>query len=76
MPKKLLCVKCGKNARYEHDGRVFGLCASCAWISLQALLSGEIEQTDKCPRCNGRGYYTDGYDNDLKCPKCDGKGRF
>lgn len=40
---KPLCVKCGENERYERNGRVFKLCASCAWGNLQTLLYGDIE---------------------------------
>jgi hypothetical protein len=42
--KNELCVKCGKNERYERNGRVFELCASCAWENLQHLLFGEIKE--------------------------------
>ena len=42
--KNELCAKCGKNERYERDGHVFALCASCAWENLQKLLYGEIEE--------------------------------
>ena len=41
---KPLCVICGKNERYERNGRVFKLCASCSYKALQDLLFGENEE--------------------------------
>lgn len=37
----LLCLKCGKRKRYERNGRVFNLCAVCAWNDLQELFYTE-----------------------------------
>jgi Zn-finger protein len=33
-----VCTKCGKNKRYERDGKRYKLCASCAWASLLAFM--------------------------------------
>jgi hypothetical protein len=41
---KPLCAKCGENERYERNGCVFKLCASCSWENLQRLLNDEIEE--------------------------------
>jgi len=32
------CTKCGINEQYERNGRIFKLCASCAWENLEKLL--------------------------------------
>lgn len=46
----LLCLKCGKRKRYERNGRVFNLCAVCAWNDLQALFYTEGD-TMNCVIC-------------------------
>lgn len=77
----LLCVKCGKNKRYERDGRVFKLCASCGFENLLKLLNDPddeaVEHTlaaDVCPDCKGEGIVKDGFGQLFECARCNGSG--
>jgi len=45
-----------------------------AFAILKKYTAQPSVQADQCPRCNGRGWYTDGHDNTLKCPACNGTG--
>jgi DnaJ-class molecular chaperone len=39
-------------------------------------LRAPVQPEQKCPSCDGRGYWTDGYNNALKCGACNGTGHF
>ena len=77
----MLCVKCGKNERYERDGRVFRLCAFCALDALQTFLNSPDEeavehsvQADKCPSCKNGIVYDAEFDKWFNCSDCAGTG--
>lgn len=77
---KLLCAKCGKNERYERNGRVFRLCASCAWTNLLIFVNESdkaVEQSvqaDKCPTCENGIIYDAEFDKWFNCSDCFGTG--